>query len=149
MALSARALTCHQHLLSLPCGARPCQLCCHQHWPHHQTPEPCCDGGTCQECLCHPYWKQPPWYWQKNTFHQWVWQWLQKYSVEQAGVVWLGCGGVTQLSLKCSRECWEAGIAEEEEGCSQQHGRGLSHRNLLACGLGLLNLVKAIEVATK
>lgn len=78
---------------------------------------------------------------------------LQKCSVEQAGVVLLGCGGGTWLGLQpCfSRQgnARNADEVEEEEGCSQQHGRRLSCRNPVACSTGLLNLVKTMEVATR
>lgn len=79
---------------------------------------------------------------------------LQKCRVKQAGVVLLGCGGGTSLgSQPCSsrqENARNAGkVEEKEEGCCQLHGRGLSLRDPLTCGTGLLNSVKIMEVATR
>lgn len=79
---------------------------------------------------------------------------LQKRRVKQAGVVLLGCGGGTWLgSQPCSsrqENARNAGeVEEKEEGCCQLHGHGLSLRDPLTCGTGLLNSVKMTEVATR
>lgn len=93
------------------------------------------------------------WYQRKKHISSAATAALQKCSVEQAGVVLLGCGGGTWLGLQpCfSRQgnARNADEVEEEEGCSQQHGRRLSCRNPVACSTGLLNLVKTMEVAIR
>lgn len=113
--------------LSLPGRARPCQLCCHQPrallWCWQNVP-----GMFVPSSL-------------ETTSLVLAEKHISSVGMARAAEVqcqtgWgglAGCGGVTQPSSECSRECWEAGkVEEEEEGCSQQRGRRLSRRNLCA-----------------